>query len=213
MLLSSDQLLGFGLAALILIVIPGPSVVFAISRAVVYGQRVALASVVGNTVGLFLVMVLVALGLGLVVAQSVVVFTVLKFAGAAYLVWLGIQAFRHRRRMQVGDAAPPVAMSWRRAVRQGFVVGVSNPKAFMIFAAVLPPFVATDRGAIPLQMFLLGLVAVAIGLVCDSLWALAAGRARAWFAGSPRRGHALGAIGGSSMVALGVGMALTGRHE
>lgn len=212
-MLGLDQLLGFGLAALVLIVIPGPSVVFAISRAVVYGHRVALASVVGNTAGLFVVMSLVALGLGVAIAQSIVVFTVLKLAGGAFLVWLGIQAFRHRRQMQIGDVSPPAPLSWLRAVRQGFVVGASNPKAFMIFASVLPSFVAADRGAIPLQMFLLGLVAVAIGLVCDSVWALAAGRARAWFAGSLRRGHALGAVGGLSMVALGVGMALTGRHD
>jgi threonine/homoserine/homoserine lactone efflux protein len=211
-LLSVDQLLGFGLAALVLIVIPGPSVVFAISRAVVYGRRVALASVLGNTAGLFVVMTLVALGLGLIVAQSIVVFTVLKLAGAGFLVWLGIQAFRHRRLIQVGDGSR-APLSWRQAVRQGFVVGVSNPKAFMIFAAVLPPFVSADRGPIPLQMFLLGLLAVVIGLVCDSAWALAAARARAWFAASPRRGHAFGAVGGSSMVALGVGMALTGRHD
>src|SRR5688572_2071490 len=100
-----DQLLGFGLAALVLIVIPGPSVVFVVGRAVSYGHRIALASVVGNTAGLFLVMTLVALGLGAIVAESIVVFTVIKLLGAAYLVWLGVQALRHRRQMQVDTAA------------------------------------------------------------------------------------------------------------
>lgn len=210
-MLSVDQVLGFGLAALVLIVIPGPSVLFAISRAVVYGRRVALASVIGNTAGLFVVMTLVAFGLGTIVAQSTAVFTVLKLAGAAYLVWLGIQAFRHRRELQLSEGPHWPGPGWRRAARQGLVVGVSNPKAFMIFAAVLPPFVATDRGAIAWQMFLLGLIAVAIGLVCDSLWALVAARARRWFARSPRRATSLGTVGGSSMVALGVGMAFSGE--
>jgi len=211
--LSLSQVLGFGLAALILIVIPGPSVLFAISRAVVYGRRVALASVVGNTVGLFAVMTLVAVGLGTLVAQSIVMFTALKLAGAAYLIWLGIQALRHRRELQFSDAPQRTQLGWRDAARQGLVVGVSNPKAFMIFAAVLPPFVATDRGAIPAQMFLLGMIAVATGLVCDTVWALVAAGARDWFARSPRRASSLGSLGGTSMIGLGVGMAFTGQHH
>lgn len=206
-----DQLLGFGLAALVLIVIPGPSVVFVVGRAVSYGQRIALASVIGNTTGLFLVMSLVAVGLGTIVAESIVVFTVIKLLGAAYLIWLGVQAFRHRREMQVETSATRAPLTPRAAVRQGFIVGISNPKGFLIFAALLPPFVDTGR-SVPAQMFLLGSVAVALGLLCDTVWALAAGRAREWFAGSARRGSALGAIGGTSMVGLGVGMALTG-HE
>ena len=206
-----DQLLGFGLAAFILIVIPGPSVVFVVSRAVSYGHRIALASVVGNTSGLFVVMTLVAVGLGTIVAESIAVFTVIKLLGAAYLVWLGVQALRHRREMQVDAAAGRPPLTPRAAVRQGFVVGISNPKGFLIFAALLPPFV-DPAGSVPAQMFVLGSVAVLLGLVCDCVWALAAGGARDWFAGSARRGSALGAIGGTSMIGLGVGMALTG-HE
>lgn len=209
-----DQLLGFGLAAVVLIVIPGPSVVFVVGRAVSYGQRVALASVLGNSTGLFCVMALVCAGLGAVVAESQLVFTVVKLAGAAFLVWLGVQALRHRRDLRLGaDASVPVA--GRRAFRQGFVVGVSNPKGFLIFAAMLPPFVdrTTGAAAVPVQMLALGTLAVVIGLVCDTVWALAAGRAREWFVASERRGSLLGAIGGTSMIGLGVGMALTGRHD
>lgn len=209
-----DQLLGFGLAAVVLIVIPGPSVVFVVGRAVSYGQRVALASVLGNTAGLFCVMALVCAGLGAVVAESQLVFTVVKLAGAAFLVWLGVQALRHRRDLRFGaDRTGPVA--GRRAFRQGFVVGVSNPKGFLIFAAMLPPFVDRTAGAaaVPVQMLELGVLAVLIGLACDSVWALAAGRARDWFVASERRGSALGAIGGTSMIGLGVGMALTGHHD
>ncbi|WP_370291042.1 LysE family translocator [Nocardioides sp.] len=205
-----DQLLGFGLAALVVIVIPGPSVVFVIGRALSYGQRVALASVVGNTGGLFVVMALVCAGLGALVARSDLIFLSVKLVGAAYLVWLGVQAWRHRGALVMSeDAGAPLTVA--TAVRQGFVVGVSNPKGFVIFAAMLPPFVdRTGSTPVPLQMLQLGAVAVVLGLVCDGTWAAVAGRARDWFVASESRGRALGAVGGTSMIALGVAMALSG---
>lgn len=213
-MVSGSQLVAFGLAALVIIVLPGPSVLFVVGRALSYGRSVALASVLGNSLGLLLVMVLVALGLGAVVAESLVVFTVIKLVGAAYMVWLGVQALRHRRALQVADPggavrAPPPGT----AVQQGFVVGISNPKAFMMFAAVLPQFVHPGAGQVTLQMLVLGLLAFSIGLVSDAVWALAASRLRTWFNDSPGRGRALGAVGGTSMVGLGVTLALTGRPE
>ena len=208
-MVSTGQLLGFGLTALVIIAIPGPSVVFVVARALSYGRSVALLSVLGNTAGLAVAMVLVALGLGTVVAESVLVFSVVKLAGAAYLLWLGVQALRHRRGVRVGEVvrrAPPAGLV---AARQGFVVGVSNPKAFVMFAAVLPQFVDRDGGAVPVQMLVLGSIAVVIGLVCDSAWALLASRLRSWFDASPARGRAVGTAGGVSMVGLGVGLAFT----
>lgn len=207
-----DQVLGFGLAAFVVIVVPGPSVVFTVGRAVAYGQRVALATVVGSSTGFFLVMSLVAAGLGSAVAESVTVFTVVKLAGAAYLVWLGLHAIRHRHELRLGSQARTSLSGWA-AARQGFTVGVSNPKGYLLFGALLPPFVDPDRGSVPAQMFVLGALAVLLGMVCDSVWAFAAGRARDWFAGSQRRVSALGAIGGTSMIGLGVGMALTGERS
>ena len=213
-MITPDQMLTFGLAAFILIAIPGPSVVFVIGRALAYGRGVALATVVGNTLGLLVIVVLVALGLGAIVQDSIVVFTVLKLVGAAYLVWLGVQAIRHRRGFDVSEAGgggPPV-LAWPTVVRQGFVVGFSNPKAFMIIGAVLPQFVVRATGHIPVQMLLLGLVAVVIGLASDSLWAIIASQLRAWFSASPRRGAAMGVAGGTSMIGLGVGLAVTGHR-
>jgi threonine/homoserine/homoserine lactone efflux protein len=213
-MITIDQLLTLGLAAFILIAIPGPSVVFVIGRALAYGRGVALATVLGNALGLLVVVMLVALGLGAIVQESIVVFTILKLAGAAYLVWLGVQAIRHRTAFSVGDGgegARPV-LSWPTVVRQGFVVGVSNPKAFMIVGAVLPQFVVRESGHIPVQMLQLGLLAVVIGLASDSLWAVVASQLRAWFNASPARGSALGVIGGTSMIGLGVGLAVTGDH-
>jgi threonine/homoserine/homoserine lactone efflux protein len=210
---SAHQLVAFGLAAFVIIAIPGPSVLFVIGRALSYGRTVALLSVLGNSLGMLVVMTLVALGLGPVVAESVVVFTVLKLGGAAYMVWLGVQAFRHRRAIRVDDAGDRPPLPWSQALRQGFVVGVSNPKAFMMFAAVLPQFVDPAAGHVTGQMFLLGLLAFTIGLVGDSLWGVLAAQLRHWFNASPGRGRALGATGGASMVGLGVALALTGRPQ
>ena len=99
----------------------------------------------------------------------------------------------------------------RTALRQGFVVGLTNPKAYVIFAAVLPPFLDRDRGSLTAQLLLLGLVAFAIGIVSDSLWALLASQARRWLTATPARGRALASIAGTSMVGLGVAVALGGR--
>jgi len=209
--ISSDQALAFALAAFVIIVIPGPSVVFVIGRALSYGRPVALASVAGNTLGLVTIVALVALGLGAVVQESIVVFTVLKLAGAAYLVWLGVEAFRHRRDFLVPagtDVRAPMTVG--RAIRQGYVVGASNPKGYIMLAAVLPQFVDRGDGQVPLQMLLLGLMATLIGLVSDSTWALVASQLRTWFNRSPRRGEAMGAVGGASMIGLGVAVAVVG---
>jgi threonine/homoserine/homoserine lactone efflux protein len=209
-----DQMLTFGLAAFIIIVIPGPSVVFTVGRALAYGRGVALATVVGNTIGLVTIVALVALGLGVVVQESIVVFTVLKLAGAAYLVWLGVEAVRRRKEFLAADGLRVTgAMTWRRAIRQGYVVGASNPKGYMMLAAVLPQFVDRGEGHLQLQMLLLGLLATTIGLLSDSVWALIASQLRLWFNGSPGRGAAMGTIGGVSMIGLGVGLAVTGESH
>jgi threonine/homoserine/homoserine lactone efflux protein len=223
-MLTLDQVLGFGIAALILIAIPGPSVVFTISRALAYGRTVALATVVGNSLGLLVIVGFVALGLGVVVQESIEVYTVLKLLGAVYLVWLGVQAIRHRHDFHLeqapGAGSGPRAessteigprVSFTRAMRQGFVVGVTNPKAFMILGAVLPQFVDRGVGNVQAQMLLLGLLAFTIGLLSDSLWALIASQLRTWFARSRRRGEAVGAAGGASMIGLGVSLAVAGE--
>jgi threonine/homoserine/homoserine lactone efflux protein len=210
-MVTMHQALGFGLVALVLIAIPGPSVVFTVGRAISYGRAVALTTVLGNSLGLLVVLVLVSFGLGGLVATSDTAFEALKLAGAAYLVWLGIQAVRHRHGVQVRDLHGP-AVGGLRALRQGFVVGFTNPKAYVIFGAVLPEFVDPGRSG-SVQMLLLGLVAFGIGLCSDSIWALLASRLRQWFNGSPARGRALGGVGGVSMIGLGVAVALGGRPD
>lgn len=209
-----DRLAAFAVAAFALIVVPGPSVLFVISRGVTLGRRAALATVVGNTAGVSLQVVAVAAGLGAVVERSVLAFTVLKLVGAAYLVLLGINTLRHRRAVTTAALAPSVPAATRgRILRDGFVVGIANPKAMVFFAAVLPQFADPATGHVPLQLLVLGLVFAGIALVSDSAWALVAGTAREWLAGSPRRLEALGGLGGVVMISLGVRLLATGRHD
>lgn len=213
-MLATDSLVAFIGTAFALIVVPGPSVLFVISRGVTLGRRAAVATVVGNSAGVYVQVVAVALGVGALVERSLVVFSVIKLAGAAYLVYLGIQTWRHRGRLRASLLAPaPVAPSRRRVVWDGFVVGVANPKAIVFFAAVLPQFVDPALGHVPVQLLLLGLIFVAIALVSDSAWGVAAGTARNWLARSPRRLEVIGGTSAVVMVGLAARLALTGRND
>ena len=206
-----SNLAAFALASLILIAIPGPSVLFVISRGVVLGRRAALATVLGNCAGVYVQVAAVALGVGVVVERSAAVYTALKLVGAAYLVWLGVKTFQRRRSLALALGAPVTPKNDRRILREGFVVGLTNPKAAVFFAAILPQFTDPSLGHVPLQMLSLGVVFIAIALVCDGAWALVAGTARERLAASPRRLEAIGGAGGIVLVGLGVGLAVSGR--
>ena len=210
----TDHLAAFLLTIYILIVIPGPSVLFTISRGVALGRRAALATVLGNTSGLVAQLLLVAVGLGAILARSETVYTVVKLVGAAYLVLLGIRSIRERKHLAgvltSGTVAP---RSLGRTIREGFVVGLTNPKGVLIFTAVLPQFIDHTRGHYTLQLLSLGLLCAVIALLSDSTWALASGSARAWLGRSPERLQRLSVGGGISLIALGCGLALTGRRN
>ena len=205
-----ENLLAFVLASVVLIVIPGPSVLFTIGRALALGRIGGLLSVLGNALGLLPVVGLVALGVGGIVAKSVVLFTIVKVVGAGYLIYLGIQAIRHRDRAadQAGGAIASRS-AWRQ-LGEGFLVGITNPKTIAFFVAVLPQFVDLNAGAVPLQMIQLGLVFFAIALVSDGIWALVAASARSWFGKSPKRIARLSATGGGLMIGLGGLLLFTG---
>jgi threonine/homoserine/homoserine lactone efflux protein len=205
-----DLLLAFALASVVLIAVPGPSVLFVVGRSLALGRRGGLLSVLGNELGSLVPITAVALGVGSVVAQSIALFTVVKLLGAGYLAYLGILAIRHRREgTDVGtDPRARVASSWT-TLRQGFVVGATNPKTIVFFVAALPQFVDFHAGAVPLQMLVLGLVFTLIALVCDGAWAVLAGTARAWFARSPRRLSTIRSTGGGMMIGLAGTLALT----
>jgi len=212
--MSLSQFLAFALLSTALIAVPGPSVLFTIGRALSVGRREALLTVAGNAIGIYLQAIAVAVGVGVVVERSIVVFTVIKFAGAAYLVYLGVQAVRHRRKVTEALASGiPTVLPSRRVLRDGFVVGATNPKNIVFFVVALPQFTNPAAGHVPLQMLLLGAVFLVIALMLDSVWAILASTARAWFARSPRRLELVGGTGGLMMIGLGATIAVTGRKD
>jgi threonine/homoserine/homoserine lactone efflux protein len=196
-----------------LIVVPGPSVLFVVSRSIALGRAVGVATVAGNTVGAFVQVVAVAFGIGPLVERSAELFLVLKLAGAGYLVFLGVQAIRQRRSLADALAAPVERKTLARIVADGFTVGVTNPKVIIFFAAMLPQFVDRRSGDVPLQIVMLGALFAGIALLSDSSWALLAGTARSWFTSSRRRLELVGGTSGLVMIGIGARLAFTGRND
>jgi threonine/homoserine/homoserine lactone efflux protein len=211
---SPAHLLAFAAAAAVIVAIPGPSLLVTVGRALTVGRRDALLTVLGNGTGLAVQVAGVALGLGAVIAASAVAYTGLKFIGAGYLVYLGVRALRHRRSIsdEIGLNPPAPLPAWR-VLRTGLVVGLTNPKTVVFLGALLPQFVDRGAGSIAAQMLLLGTLFVTLAVIGDSAVALAASRARDWFARSPHRLQRVGGAGGLMMIGLGAGLAVTGRPD
>ena len=209
----AGHLVTFALISFALIIVPGPNVLFVISRSLMLGRPAGISTAVGGVIGECLQVMAVAFGVGALVERSVAIYTVIKLAGAAYLVYLGVQAIRHRRSLAAALDATVAGKSTRRILGDGILVGASNPKAIVFFAAVLPQFVDRPAGHVPVQMLLLGSVFLAIAALCDSAWAVVAGSARAWFARSPRRLELVGGTGGLVMIGIGASLALSGRKD
>jgi threonine/homoserine/homoserine lactone efflux protein len=188
-------------------------VLFIVGRALTVGRREAVLTMLGNTAGAAVMLVAVALGLGALIAASAIALTVVKLAGAAYLIYLGVHAFRARKSLGEALASGVKPANTRRALRQGFLVGITNAKTAVFFAAVLPQFVDKTAGPASVQILLLGLVFILIALCSDSLWALVAGTAREWFARSPRRLEMVGGTGGLMIIGLGASIAVTGAKD
>ncbi len=209
----TGHLLAFTLISLALIVVPGPNVLFVVSRSLQLGRVAGFCSALGGQAGAYTQVTAVAFGVGALVERSVAVFTVIKLAGAAYLIYLGVQAVRHRRSLSEALGAAVTRKAPLRLLADGFLVGVTNPKGIVFFAAVLPQFVDRGLGHVPLQMLLLGTIPVGIAVVSDNLWGLAAGSARAWLGRSPRRLELIGGTGGLAMIGIGASLAITGRKD
>jgi threonine/homoserine/homoserine lactone efflux protein len=214
-MLPTRHLIEFLLTVYVLILIPGPSVLFVVSRGVALGRRAALATVLGNASGFALQLALVSVGVGSLVARSDAVFTTLKLCGAAYLVFLGVRNIRDRKALATlfAPAARVEPKSLARIIREGFFVGATNPKGVIIFTAVLPQFIDRSQGHVTVQLALLGAICIAIALLSDGAWAIASGTARHWLGRSSRRLETMTAAGGATLIALGVGLAVTGRRS
>ena len=209
---TSSQWIAFLVASILFIQVPGPSLLFTIGRALTVGRRDALLSVVGNGLGLIVQVVLVTVGLGAVVAASASAYTVIKLVGAGYVIYLGVQAIRHRRdaRIAIERTADdlPVRATALSSVRTGLIVGATNPKTIVFFVAFLPQFTNESSGSPGVALAILGFVFGAMAIASDSIWAVAASKARDWFARRPHRLDRLGAAGGVMMVGLGTTMAV-----
>ena len=201
----------FVAAALVMLVVPGPSVLYIVARSVEGGRIAGLVSVLGVQTGALVHIAFAALGLSAILASSAVAFSVVKWLGAAYLVWLGL------RRIFGGEEEEVVAVEPARLSRvyvQGVVVNVLNPKTALFFLAFLPQFVDPSRGAAWTQVLLLGATFVVLALCSDGLYALLSGTAGAWLRRSTkraafRRGQRL--VSGGVLIALGAVAAVSGK--
>ncbi|MFE2993768.1 LysE family translocator [Nocardia sp. NPDC059246] len=209
-MIPAANMLAFLVASIVIVIIPGPGVLFVIGRALTYGRRAALLSVLGHSAGVMVVLGLVAAGLGAILAASAIALSIVKLAGALYLIYLGIQAVRERRSLREAFEAKAEPMENGRVLRQAALVGLTNPKAIIFFSAVLPQFVAPKAGAVPVQMLILGGLFLVVALISDSVYALLAGTARNWFARSPKRLEVIGGAGGVMIIGLGASVAVSG---
>ena len=197
-------------AAMVIILAPGPSVLFVIARAIAWGRKTAVFTVAGNVTGAFALSTLVALGLGPILQRSDLAYAAIQWGGSLYLMYLGVEAIRQRKihaedMRNQGDAAPGIA----RSMRDGFWVGALNPKGLVFYAAVLPQFVDRDRGNVALQLIFLGAVFSILAFISDGTWGLLAGTARQWLATDAKRLEKLRATGGIVMIILGISVLIS----
>jgi threonine/homoserine/homoserine lactone efflux protein len=192
----------FAIAAFALIIIPGPAVLYIVSQSVSHGRRGGLAAVLGIEIGGFVHVIGAALGVSAIIASSATAFSLLKLAGGAYLVVLGIRRLLERDTGSEPGSAP--ARPLGSIFRQGMIVNALNPKTALFFLAFLPQFVDPQRGNVALQAAILGLVWIAIATVCDALWALGAGSAMGLLRRSARARRAERIAGGGILIGLGV---------
>jgi threonine/homoserine/homoserine lactone efflux protein len=200
-----SRLAEYIVAAMIIILAPGPSVLFVIARAIAWGRKVAVFTVAGNVTGAFFLSTFVAFGLGPILQNSDIAYIAVQWGGGLYLMYLGFDAIKHRKihaadMTNQGDSEP----SALRSMRDGFWVGALNPKGLVFYAAVLPQFIDREKGQITSQLILLGAIFSILAFISDGSWGLLAGTARAWLANDSTRLEKLRAAGGSIMIVLGL---------
>ena len=193
------------IATILIILAPGPSVLFTIARAIAWGRAAAVATVIGNATGMFLVSLLVAVGLGPLLQSSKLFYNGVQWAGGAYLIYLGYSAIAASKvdahGMQKTEGAKP---AFATSIKNGFWVGVLNPKSVVFFAAILPQFVDQEKNNVTAQLILLGAIFALIALISDGSYGLLAGTVRQWLSGDIGRLIFMRRFGGCVMIALGL---------
>jgi threonine/homoserine/homoserine lactone efflux protein len=205
----------FGVAAITLLVIPGPAVLYIVTRSIDQGRAAGLASVCGVHVGTMLHVTAAALGLSALLVSSATAYHAVRWLGAAYLIWLGVRRLLARDDDGPGAATGPGAgarrVGLRRIFAQGVVVNVLNPKTALFFFAFLPQFVDTARGSVPFQVLVFGVAFVLLGLVSDGAYALLASTGAGWRRPGVARTSRL--VSGGILISLGVTTALAGSRS
>jgi threonine/homoserine/homoserine lactone efflux protein len=207
-----ETLLLFAPVCLGLLVIPGPAVLYIVTRSIDQGRSAGLASVLGIHTGSLVHVAAAAAGLSALLVSSAVAFSVVKYAGAAYLVVLGVRKLLERDRADVDLETAP-ARSLRSIYLQGIVVNVLNPKTALFFLAFLPQFVDVERGAVWSQMVVLGFAFIALGMLSDGTYALVAARAGRLLRSSPRYVKTQRYVSGGIYIGLGAVAAFAGSHR
>lgn len=204
------SLLGFVAAALVVLVIPGPAVLYVVARSASQGQRAGLVSVLGLSTGALVHVAAATLGLSAILLASATAFGFVKLLGAGYLIYLGIRTLLAPKADSDADAAKP--RSLKRLFTDGVVISVLNPKIAVFFLAFLPQFVEPGRGPVPLQVLLLGLLYVALALVTDGAYVILTARFRRWFGGRAVQGPLPRYASGVVYIGLGVSTAFADRN-
>ena len=193
------------IAAILIMLAPGPSVLFTIARAIAWGRRAAVATVFGNATGMFLVSVLVAIGLGPVLQSSKPFYYAVQLLGGLYLIYLGYAAIAASKiDAQSMTSTEGLKPSIITSIRNGFWVGVLNPKSIVFFAAILPQFVDQEKDNVTAQLLILGAIFAAVALISDGSYGFLAGTVRNWLAGDVKRLIFMRRFGGVVMIGLGL---------
>ena len=201
----------FAAASLALLIVPGPSVLYIVTRSMDQGRAAGLVSVLGIHTGSIVHVAAAALGVSAILASSAVAFGVVKYVGAAYLIWLGIRALWERRDDRPGGFGRERS-SLRRVYAQGVVVNVLNPKTGLFFLAFLPQFVDVSKGSVTVQVLLLGITFILLGFLSDGTYAVLSARVSSAIASRRRAGVARRWLPGITLIGLGVASAFTGRR-
>ena len=206
-MVSSTYLVRFILASSAIILVPGPSIMFVIVRAIAWGRRTAFLTVLGNALGMFVLAMVVAGGLGPILQSSQLLLIGLQVVGGLYLIYLGYDAFSHRNEQaQIIATVAESKPSAMRNVKQGFMVGLLNPKAIVFIGAIFPQFLDPNGAAATFQLAFFGTLWCILAIMGDGMWALVVGSSRDWFVNSHTRLVTLRTIGAGVMVVLGLGI-------
>ncbi|WP_435105150.1 LysE family translocator [Arhodomonas sp. AD133] len=205
-----DYWLAFVFAAFLINISPGPDLIYILSRTTAHGMKVGIASSLGVATGALVHVLAAALGISAILMASATAFMLVKYAGAAYLIYLGIQALRSAgTRVAVPARGEAHRVGVFEAFRQGVLIDVLNPKVAVFFMAFLPQFVRADAGPVPMQLLLLGVAVIAVGIVVELTFVALVARVTRLVRDNPALARWLDRVLGSVMIALGARLALS----